>query len=115
MFLAFCYYGWISVAAFYSQLKDKETDEEYAEDYTQEGRSEIFIRPPPPPYTISYENPLAYEKPPPYEEGTNRYWQPLPHHHLTTEKKTSLWLWFIIFIINTLVKFYIYKWNEIHK
>lgn len=73
IFLAFSYYGWISVAAFYSQLKDKETDEDLAEDYSQEGRSEIFMRPPPPPYTISYENPLAYEKPPPYEEGVNRY------------------------------------------
>lgn len=65
------------MVVFYSHIKDNETDEDIARRRSQEVVTEIFMRPPPPPYSISYENPLAYEKPPPYDavlsSEENRY------------------------------------------
>lgn len=69
-------YGWIGVASYYSELRDREICDE-----TPPTRSYIdptavisppaFTTPPPPPYTIAIgtENPAFEEKPPTYEEA----------------------------------------------
>lgn len=72
----------MSVAALYSHLKNVETDADiarrrYSEVVAASDGTDIFSRPPPPPYSITYQHAVDNEKPPPYEEvrgsRRNRY------------------------------------------